>query len=67
MNGNCATLRYVYIGATVAEAASQAGNQSSETLRLIIFIVGGIITLAAVIFISFRANKELKKMGLERQ
>ena len=65
-----ATFGYVYIGATIATTtatavaatgAESASNPEAETLRVVLFVVGAVCTLVAVIFVSLLAKKQLTR------
>ena len=64
-----ATIAYVYLGASVAEAArSGAEDDGGEAaLRIVLLVVGLVVTFAAVIALSVYAKRQLRKHGLGSQ
>lgn len=53
------TVAYVYIGASIQEAARSGGD--GDTVRTVVLIVGLIVTFIAVVLISYFAKKQLDK------
>ena len=64
-----ATIAYVYLGASVAEAArsgadaTRGGNDSGETavVRIMLLAAGLVVTFAAVIALSIYAKRQLRR------
>lgn len=60
------TVAYVFIGTSasglLSGGSSSGGNKTSDTVTLIIWILGSIITLATVIWISYYSKKLLREI-----
>ena len=58
-----ATFGYVYIGATIAEAASAAGGSSTaaQGVQVALLVVGAVATVVATAIISLVAKRHLKR------
>lgn len=54
------TIAFVYIGSTVNDLGSSSGSGSSNVVRIVLYVVGGLVSIAAIVAISFYSRRELR-------
>jgi len=55
-----ATVAFVYIGSTVSDIGSTSGSDDSDIVKIVLYVLGGIASIAVVVAVSYYARKEIK-------
>ena len=55
------TIAFVYIGTTISEIGDSSGSDSSGTVRVVVYCLGGVATFVAALAISYYARQILNR------